>query len=373
MELKAKQVKDAFERIGKVKEGQWFPILPSEKTTYYRNKLEYTFSDSRWLEDIDVDLEARGSMNALGFHIPKRFDKILDIQHCYLQPEPSNAIRLWAKKYAEEKALHFYNQRHQVGFMRNLIIRTTSLGQVMVVVFFSTNKEADIEDFMSALVREFPKVDCIQYIINPKMNTAFNDLEVHHYAGQPFVMEGMEELRFRVGATSFYQTNSDQALALYRLIAQLAKVKETDLVYDLYTGTGTIALFLARKAKHVVGVEYVEAAVIDAQENAKLNGLQNTTFVAGDMAKVLNQEFVRKNGQPQVVITDPPRAGMHPDVVTQIVEMAPDRVVYVSCNPATQARDLALFGDDYQVVEIHPVDMFPHTHHVENVVLLERK
>lgn len=373
LELKAKQVKDAFERIGKVNEGTWFPILPSEKTTYYRNKLEFTYSDSRWLEKVDMDHDNRGSMNALGFHIPRRFDKILDIDHCYLQPEPSNAIRIWAKKYAEEKGLAFYNQRQQVGFMRNVMIRTSSTGEVMVVVIFSQNRAAVIDDFMSSLYAHFPEITCLQYIVNPKLNSAFHDLEVHHYAGQPFMMEAMEELRFRVGATSFYQTNSDQALALYRLVDKLAATTKNDLIYDLYTGTGTIAQFLARKAKHVVGVEYVEAAVEDARQNAILNGLENTTFYAGDMAKVLNPEFIAKNGKPQIVITDPPRAGMHPEVVAQLVEMAPDRIVYVSCNPATQARDLALLSDFYRVDEIHPVDMFPHTHHVENVVLLKKK
>lgn len=373
LELKAKQVKDAFERIGKVKEGNWFPILPSEKTTYYRNKLEYTYSDSRWLDSVDMDHDQRGSMNALGFHIPRRFDKILDIDHCYLQPEPSNAIRLWAKQYAEQKGLEFYNQRQQVGFMRNVMIRTASTGEVMVVVIFAQNRAAVIDDFMSSLYSHFPEITCLQYIINPKLNSAFHDLQVHHFAGKPYIMEAMEELRFRVGATSFYQTNSDQALQLYRLVDKLAAATKSDLVYDLYTGTGTIAQFIARKAGQVVGVEYVEAAVEDARQNAILNQLENTSFFAGDMAKVLNSDFIEKNGRPQIVITDPPRAGMHPDVVYQIIQMAPDRIVYVSCNPATQARDLAQLSETYQVVEIHPVDMFPHTHHVENVVLLTRK
>ncbi|HRH35268.1 MAG TPA: 23S rRNA (uracil(1939)-C(5))-methyltransferase RlmD, partial [Catalimonadaceae bacterium] len=315
----------------------------------------------------------RGSMNALGFHIPRRFDKILDIDHCYLQPEPSNAIRLWAKQYAEQKGLEFYNQRQQVGFMRNVMIRTASTGEVMVVVIFAQNRAAVIDDFMSSLYSHFPEITCLQYIINPKLNSAFHDLQVHHFAGKPYIMEAMEELRFRVGATSFYQTNSDQALQLYRLVDKLAAATKSDLVYDLYTGTGTIAQFIARKAGQVVGVEYVEAAVEDARQNAILNQLENTSFFAGDMAKVLNSDFIEKNGRPQIVITDPPRAGMHPDVVYQIIQMAPDRIVYVSCNPATQARDLAQLSETYQVVEIHPVDMFPHTHHVENVVLLTRR
>lgn len=373
LELKAKQVKDAFERIGKIKEGQWFPILPSAKTTYYRNKLEYTFSDSRWLETVDMDEASRGSMNALGFHIPRRFDKVLDISHCYLQPDPSNAIRLWAKTYAESQQLAFYNQKFQHGFMRNLMIRTTGLGQLMVVVIFSENRKSVIDNFMSALDRAFPQIDSLQYIINPKLNTAFHDLEVQLFKGNPYVVENMEELRFRVGATSFYQTNGDQALALYRLVDQLAQVQAHELVYDLYTGTGTIALFLARRAKEVVGIEYVPAAVEDAVENAKLNQLTNARFFAGDMAKILRPSFIEENGRPQVVIADPPRAGMSPEVVQQIKEMAPERLVYVSCNPATQARDLQVLTERFELLEIHPVDMFPHTHHVENVVLMRRR
>ena len=373
LELKAKQVKDAFERIGKINEGRWFPIMPSAKTTYYRNKLEFTFSDKRWLETVDEAHENRGSMNALGFHIPRRFDKILDIQHCYLQPDPSNDIRLWAKQYAENHGLTFFDLRAQTGFLRNLMIRTTAMGELMVLVIFAEPNEAEIRKMLGAMHQAFPLITSLQYIVNRKMNDAYQDQQAHLFGGEAVVMEEMENLRFRVGPTSFYQTNGDQALALYRLVDALANAGPGDLVYDLYTGTGTIAQFIARKARHVVGVEYVAAAVADAKENAVLNQLDNTSFFAGDMGKVLNSSFVETNGIPDILITDPPRAGMHPDVVQQILSMAPRRIVYVSCNPATQARDLAMMAGAYQVVEVHPVDMFPHTHHVENVVLMERR
>jgi 23S rRNA (uracil1939-C5)-methyltransferase len=373
LELKAKQVKDAFERIGKIKEGNWFPILPSEKTTYYRNKLEYTFSDKRWLENTDADVENRGSLNALGFHIPRRFDKILDIQHCYLQPDPSNAIRLWTKAYAETQGLSFFNLKDQFGLLRNLMIRTASTGALMVLVIFAEDKPEEIKSMLTAMHAAFPEITSLQFIINRKMNDAYQDLKAESFAGEPFVLEQMEDLQFRVGPTSFYQTNGQQALELYRLVDQLAQAGKEDLVYDLYTGTGTIAQFIARKAKHVVGVEYVEASVQDAKENAILNKLTNTSFFAGDMGKVLNAKFVAENGRPKILITDPPRAGMHPDVIQQILDIAPERIVYVSCNPATQARDLAAMTDYYEVLEIHPVDMFPHTHHVENVVLMEKR
>lgn len=373
LELKAKQVRDAFERIGKITEGTWFPILPSEKTTYYRNKLEFTFSDKRWLDAVDEDVANRGSMNALGFHIPRRFDKILDIEHCYLQPEPSNAIRLWAKAYAENKGLSFFDLREQVGLLRNLMIRTTATGELMVVAIFAENRQREIREMLEAMKQTFPAITSLQYIINAKRNDAYQDLEAHAFSGPAYVMEAMENLKFRVGPTSFYQTNGQQALALYQLVERLADVNSADLVYDLYTGTGTIAQFIARKAKAVVGVEYVEASVHDARENAIMNGLNNTRFFAGDMAKVLTENFVAENGLPRVLITDPPRAGMHPDVVERILQMAPERIVYVSCNPATQARDLAGMMEKYAVVEIHPVDMFPHTHHVENVVLLQKR
>jgi len=370
LELKTKQVKDAFERIGKIKEGIWYPILGSSKTQFYRNKLEFTFSDQRWLDEDDKDRENRTDLNALGFHIPKRFDKILDIKQCYLQSEPSNSIRLWTREYAEKNKLSFFNLRAQTGMLRNLMIRTTSTGELMVLLLISENHPAELKAMLTAMKEAFPQITSLQTILNQKRNDAYSELKARVFSGTEVVMEEMENLRFRVGPTSFYQTNADQALTLYQLVDKFAGIRENDLVYDLYTGTGTIAQFLARKAGFVVGIEYVEASVEDARANADLNGLKNTLFYAGDMAKVLNEKFVLDNGKPDVLITDPPRAGMHPDVVEAILQMRPQRVVYVSCNPATQARDLALMNEIYEVKEIQPVDMFPHTHHVENVALL---
>jgi 23S rRNA (uracil1939-C5)-methyltransferase len=373
LEFKTKQVKDAFERIGKVTEGQWFPILASEKTTYYRNKLEYTFSDQRWLHETDMNPKEKLNLNGLGFHIPKRFDKILNIDHCYLQPDPSNDIRLWIKTYAEENGLTFFNLREQTGFLRNVMIRNTTAGELMVLMIVAEDKPKETNDLMENLQMAFPQITSLQLILNQKKNDSYSDLKSKTFFGKAYVIENMEDLKFRVGPTSFYQTNAGQALILYQLVDKLAKVNQESLVYDLYSGTGTISQFLARKAKKVVGIEYVDAAVNDAKENAKLNNLSNTQFFAGDMAKVLNRQFVSTNGTPDILITDPPRAGMHPEVVQAILEMSPQKIVYVSCNPATQARDLALMKEQYEIKEIHPVDMFPHTHHVENVVLMEKR
>lgn len=373
LELKNKQVKDAFERIGKVFEGDWKPILPSPHTRHYRNKLEFTFSHQRWLEDRDQQPENPLELNGLGFHIPKRFDKILDIEHCYLQEDPSNAIRLWVKKYALEHGLTFFDLRQQVGFLRNLMIRNTALGEWMVLLLVAEDRPEERDALLSALKEAFPQITSLQWILNQKRNDAYFDLQPVVFAGPGHVTEAMENLRFRVGPTSFYQTNGPQALALYQKVAELAEVNQDDLVYDLYTGTGTIALFLARNAGRVVGIEYVEAAVEDARLNASDNGLENTRFFAGDMAKILTDDFVEANGKPRVVICDPPRAGMHPDVVEVLIRMAPETIVYVSCNPATQARDLIRLKEAYEIKEVQPVDMFPHTHHVENVVRLKKR
>ena len=373
LELKNKQVKDAFERIGKVFEGEWKPILPSPHTRNYRNKLEFTFSHQRWLEDRDQQPENPLELNGLGFHIPKRFDKILDIEHCYLQEDPSNAIRLWVKKYALEHGLTFFDLREQVGFLRNLMVRNTALGEWMVLLLVAEDRPEERDALLSALKAAFPQITSLQWILNQKRNDAYSDLKPVVFSGPGYVTEAMENLRFRVGPTSFYQTNGPQALALYQKVAELAQVRKEDLVYDLYTGTGTIALFLARHAGEVVGIEYVEAAVADARINAKENELENTRFFAGDMAKILTDDFVKENGQPRVVICDPPRAGMHPDVVEVLIRMAPETIVYVSCNPATQARDLIRLKESYEIIEVQPVDMFPHTHHVENVVLLKKR
>jgi 23S rRNA (uracil1939-C5)-methyltransferase len=373
LELKTKQVKDALERIGKCKEGEWKPIMGSEETRYYRNKLEFTFSHLRWLEEADMGSETIANPEALGFHIPKRFDKILDIEHCHLQSDPSNAIRLWVKNYALKNQLSFFDLREQKGFLRNLMIRNTSAGEWLVLLIVAEDRPAETEAMLSGLLKDFPSVTSLQYILNQKRNDSYSDLQPVSFFGPGFVVETMENLNFRVGPTSFYQTNGPQALNLYRLVDRLADCQSGDLVYDLYTGTGTIALFLARKARCVVGIEYVEAAVEDARSNSEMNNLGNTAFFSGDMARVLNDSFVEMHGKPDIVITDPPRAGMHPDVVQAILKIGARKVVYVSCNPATQARDLLLLQIGYHVVEIQPVDMFPHTHHVENVILLERR
>lgn len=371
LEYKAKQVKDAFERIGKTRNGKWFPILPSPRTREYRNKLEFTFSASRWLEFHEIGNNEIESRNALGFHIPGKFDKILEISHCHLQPEPSNEIRNWTRKFAEEQGYNFFNIREQTGQLRNLVIRTTGTGGLMVVLIFAHDAEQIIEPMLSAMKEAFPQITSLQYIINTKRNDAFQDLQAITFSGESFVWEEMEDLRFRVGPTSFYQTNGPQALAMYQLVNRLANAKESDLVYDLYTGTGTIAQFVARKAGKVIGVEYVEAAVADARENARINGLENVRFFSGDMAKVLDSTFFETHGKPDILITDPPRAGMHPAVVNQILESEAKKLIYVSCNPATQARDIAMLLPKYHLLEVHPLDMFPHTHHVENVALLE--
>lgn len=370
LEYKEKQVRDAFERIGKTKEGRWFPILPSPQNRYYRNKLEFTFSSHRWLESHEIHQTEGLSHNALGFHIPKKFDKVLEIKHCYLQPDPSNAIRNWTRHFAEEKGYSFFNIREQSGQLRNLLIRTTSTGGLMVVVIFAHRAEEIIEPMLSAMKKAFPEITSLQYIINTKRNDSYQDLQAIPFSGEAFVWEEMENLRFRIGPTSFYQTNGPQALAMYQLVNRLANAGENDLAYDLYTGTGTIAQFVARKAKKVIGVEYVEAAVADARENAGINRLDNVQFFSGDMAKVLDQTFFENHGKPDILITDPPRAGMHPDVIQQVLASEAGKIIYVSCNPATQARDIAMLLPKYELIEIHPLDMFPHTHHVENVALM---
>lgn len=371
---KQKQVHDNLTRIGKIELPEFTPILPSQRVYYYRNKLEYSFSNKKWLTPEEIssgeDIEDR---NALGFHIPRMFNKILDIKHCHLQPEPSNSIRLAVKHYALENGFTFFDPNEQHGDLRNMIIRTSSTGEVMVIIVFHTDEKEKRESLLAHLLEKFPAITSLMYVINPKRNDTIGDLEVHSYNGRDFIYEQMEGLRFKIGPKSFYQTNSDQAHALYKVTREFAGLTGNETVYDLYTGTGTIALFVAHQAKRVIGVEYVEAAIEDARNNSELNGISNTAFYAGDMKDVLNDDFVRENGKPDVIITDPPRAGMHEDVVKKIAEIEPKRIVYVSCNPATQARDLATLDDKYKVTRGQAVDMFPHTHHVENVVLLERR
>jgi 23S rRNA (uracil1939-C5)-methyltransferase len=375
LKYKQKQVYDSLHRIGKIELPEFFPILASANVYYYRNKLEFSFSNRKWLtpEEIGSGHDFEGDRNALGFHIPKMFNKILDIHHCHLQPDPSNSIRLLTKEYALLHGLTFFDPVEQKGFLRNMIVRTSTTGEVMVIVIFHSDDKAAREGLLDHLAARVPLITSLMYVINPKRNDTINDLEVHTYKGNGFIYEQMEGLRFKIGPKSFYQTNSEQANNLYKVTRDFAGLTGNETVYDLYTGTGTIALFVARGAKKVVGIEYVADAIEDAKANAALNNIGHTVFYAGDMKDVLTHEFVNANGNPDVIITDPPRAGMHEDVVQRISEIGPQKIVYVSCNPATQARDLSLLDHKYKVTKVQPVDMFPHTHHVENVVLLEKR
>jgi 23S rRNA (uracil1939-C5)-methyltransferase len=363
-----------LQRIGKVEIPEVRRIMASPERTYYRNKLEYTFSFMGWLTEEQIkDETAEYDRRVLGFHTPGRFDKIIDIEHCHLQPEPSNEIRLFIRDYARELNLRFGNIIKQTGLLRNLIVRTAeSTGETMVILQCYREHQA-IEPLLDAVYAKFPQITSLNYVLNDKGNETFHDLEVVCYKGKPYIEEEMEGLRFRIGPKSFYQTNSAGAYNLYKVAREFAEIKPTDLVYDLYTGAGTIANFVARQAARVVGVEYVEQAVLDARVNSEINGVTNTEFFAGDMKDMLTKAFTSHHGHPDVIITDPPRAGMHEDVVKRLVELRAPRVVYISCNPATQARDLELLDEVYKVTRVQPVDMFPHTHHVENVVLLELK
>ena len=373
LQFKYKSVEAALQRLGKVDTAMMEPILGSAADTYYRNKLEYTFSNKRWLDRGDMGDTTDLEMNALGFHVPLRFDKILDIQHCYLQAEPSNTLRNQVRNYALRMGLSFYDLRNHGGNLRNLIIRTSSTGEVMVVVVFAYVEQEQIDGMMTYLKQEFPQITSLLYIINQKKNDTIFDQEVITFAGRDYIFEEMNGLKFKIGAKSFYQTNSAQAYELYKITQEFAGFTGNELVYDLYTGAGTIANFVAGGVKQVVGIEYVPTAIEDAKFNSQLNGIDNTIFYAGDMKDILTASFIESHGKPDVVITDPPRAGMHADVVARLLEMEAEKIVYVSCNAATQARDIALLNEKYEVVRIKPVDMFPHTQHVENVVLLKLK
>ncbi|MBN3583570.1 23S rRNA (uracil(1939)-C(5))-methyltransferase RlmD [Algoriphagus aestuarii] len=370
---KRQQVLDQFQRIAKVQIPEVLPTLGSEKVKYYRNKLDFTFSNKKWLTLEQIRSEEDFDRNALGFHIPKMFDKIIDVDHCYLQGGISNDVRNELRSFALENRLSFYDIRNQHGLLRNLIIRTTSTGQTMVIVQFGESDPKSIDLVMEFLKGKFPKITSLLYVINTKGNETFHDLELVTYSGLPYIEEEMEGLKFRVGPKSFYQTNSEQAYELYRVARDFASLTGDEIVYDLYTGTGTIANFVAKQAKQVIGVEYVDAAIEDAKINSQINGIENTLFYAGDMKDILNEEFIQNHAAPDVIITDPPRAGMDEKVVQMLLRLAAPKIVYVSCNPATQARDLALLGERYQVEKIQPVDMFPQTYHVENVVLLTLK
>lgn len=373
LHYKQKQVKDNLERIGKVPLPEFDPILGSAKTRYYRNKLEFTFSNNSWLTKEQIQSGEEFDRNALGFHIPGRFDKILDIQHCYLQPDPSNAIRLAVRSYAKAHQLPFYDVVKQEGYLRNLIIRTANTGELMVIVQVKYEDQEAMTGLLEYLLATFPEITSLQYVVNPKGNETFHDLEVVCYKGLPYIHEEMEGIRFRVGPKSFYQTNADQAYELYKKTRELAGLTGQELVYDLYTGAGTIANFVARQSRQVIGIEYVPSAIEDAKINSQINNITNTTFYAGDMKDILSDELIARHGRPDVVITDPPRAGMHQDVVEKLLQVHPERIVYVSCNPATQARDVELLSEKYDVTRVQPVDMFPQTHHVENIVLLAAK
>ena len=372
--FKQQQVADQLTRIGHLELPAISPILGSAKTDHYRNKLEFTFAPRRWKTYEEV---ARGEeitdTPALGFHIPGMFDKILDIDCCHLQPEPSNEIRNSLRQFCISEGLEFYDIRQHSGLMRNVIIRTASTGQIMVIVVFAYEDSESIDKVMGFLKERFPQVSSLIYMINDKLNDSLGDREPIVYAGADHIVEQMEGLKFKVGPKSFYQTNSEQAYELYKVAREFADLTGGEVVYDLYTGTGTIANFVAAKAAKVVGVEYVEEAIEDAKVNSAINGITNTTFYAGDMKDVMNDQFVEENGRPDVIILDPPRAGVHEDVIATILRVAPERIVYVSCNPATQARDLALMDAQYKIVAVQPVDMFPHTHHVENVVKLIKR
>lgn len=374
LKYKQKQVEDNLTRIGKIELPDIHHILGSEKTQFYRNKLEFTFSNKKWLtlEQINSG-ESFDNMNALGFHIPGMFDKVLDIDKCWLQEDISNQIRNFIRQYCYDKNYTFFDLRNRGGLMRNLIVRTSTTGELMVIVVFYDDEKEQQEDLLTAVATQFPQITSLLYIVNQKANDTITDQDVLVWKGNDCIYEEMEGLKFKIGPKSFYQTNSEQAYNLYKIARDFANLSGDELVYDLYTGTGTIANFVASKAKKVVGIEYVEDAILDARVNSQINKIDNTLFYAGDMKDILTQDFINEHGRPDVIITDPPRAGMHDDVIKTILFAEPDRIVYVSCNPATQARDLSLLDEKYKVERVQPVDMFPHTHHVENVVLLVKK
>lgn len=378
---KQQQVIDNLERLGGLTLPSVTPILPSQKTKYYRNKLDYTFTANRWLtkEELNLAIEEKRYEVGLGYHIPKMYDRVFDVKNCYLQPDPSNDIRLLARKTAIENKIPFFDLRSQTGFLRTLTIRTATSGEVMIILQVTSDETKWIEEMMSALTNAFPKITSANYIINNKRNDTFADLDVVCWKGNPYITEQMPKpdgsgtLQFRVGPKSFYQTNSEQAYELYKVAWQMAALTGNELVYDLYTGTGTIANFIAGQAKKVVGLEYLATAIDDAKVNSKINGITNTDFYAGDMKDLLNDRFLSQHGHPDTIITDPPRAGMHEDVTLMLLKAAPKRIVYVSCNAATQARDLKILSEKYDITAVQPVDMFPQTTHVENVARLDKR
>lgn len=372
--FKQNEVQNHLKRIGKIELPEFEPILGSKQQFFYRNKMEFSFSNSRWLTENEIESQEEvANKNALGFHIPKMWDKILDIQKCHLQEDPSNAIRNRIRDFANANNLSFFNPRAQEGLLRTLMIRTASTGEIMVLVQFYEDDREKRELLLDYLLETFPQITSLQFVINNKANDTLYDTHVELYKGREYILEEMEGLQFSINAKSFYQTNSEQAYELYKITRDFAGLTGNEIVYDLYTGTGTIAQFVSKKAKKVIGVESVPDAIKDAKANAERNKIENCSFFVGDMKVVFNDAFIAQHGHPDVIITDPPRDGMHKDVVEQILKIAPKKVVYVSCNSATQARDLALMDEKYKVSRVRPVDMFPQTHHVENVVLLERR
>ena len=378
---KQNEVLNHLQRIGKIALPEFEPILGSEKQFFYRNKMEFSFSNSRWLTEQEIEVVDRdainrvstGNRNALGFHIPKMWDKILDINKCHLQEDPSNAIRNEIRAFANENGLTFFNPRNHEGLLRTLMMRTASTGEIMVLLQFFENDKANRELILDHIYEKFPQITSLQYVVNNKANDTLYDQNIKLYKGRDYILEEMEGLKFSINAKSFYQTNSDQAYELYKITREFAGLTGNEVVYDLYTGTGTIAQFVSKNAKKVIGVESVPEAIIDAKANAERNNITNCEFYVGDMKVVFNESFIAQHGKPDVIITDPPRDGMHKDVIEQIMKIEPSKIVYVSCNSATQARDLALMDYNYKVTRVRPVDMFPQTHHVENVVLLEKR
>lgn len=374
LKCKQQQVTDALTRIAKVELPEISPIIGSKEIWHYRNKMEYTFSNKKWLTfDQLRSGEEFPDRDAAGFHIPGAFDKVLDINRCHLQDDFGNRLRNFIKDYGKAEGMSFYDLKSNSGFLRTLMIRIASTGEIMVLMAVGEDNQCAIQKLMTAINDRFPEITSLSYVINTKLNDTFADLDIVTFSGRPYIEERMDDLRFRIGPKSFYQTNSEQAHRLYEVARDFADLKGGQLVYDLYTGTGTIANFVAKCCRKVIGIEYVEDAIKDARINSEVNGIENTLFFAGDMKDVLTDDFIDEYGRPEVMIVDPPRAGMHGDVVNVILNAEPERIVYVSCNPATQARDLALLDEKYKVVRVQPVDMFPHTHHVENVVKLQRR
>ena len=374
LKYKEQQVVDQFTRIGHLNVATWLPIIPAPAIKEYRNKLEFTFSNRKWLtiEEIQSETEFE-NRNGLGFHIPGAFDKVVDLERCYLQEEPSNAIRDFIRAYTQENNYSYFDLRAQEGLMRNLIIRSTSIGEVMVIVVFFENDKEKIDSLLLAVQKEFPSVNALLYAVNEKKNDSLFDQDIKLFSGEDHIVENLGGLRFKIGPKSFFQTNSEQAKSLYSTAIDFASISEDDIVYDLYSGTGTISCIMAQKAKKVIGVEQIEEAVSAAKENALINDIHNTEFYTGDTKDVLNPTFFDAHGKPDVIVVDPPRAGLHEKVINEIIQASPDRIVYISCNPATQARDLALMKEDYSIEIVQAVDMFPQTHHVENIAYLKKK